>query len=149
MKRILPPSMLLIVALAALALLTPSGQADAGLPPRPTASPTPTPEISPSPQMNGRIVLSLETPVMQWARLWTAVEWQDAVGGWHTVEGWQGTFNEQGQVIWWVAEKDLGTGPFRWVVYEERYGALWAASESFDLPSHLGETTSVSIGLDS
>jgi hypothetical protein len=99
--------------------------------------------------MNGRIVLSLESPVAQWTQLWTTVEWQDAFGEWHTVEGWQGTFNEQGQVIWWVAEKDLGTGPFRWVVYEERDGALWAASESFDLPSHLGETTSVSIELES
>jgi hypothetical protein len=65
--------------------------------------------------------------------VWTVVQWQDSAGGWHDVEGWRGTL-ERGQKIWWVAQRDFGTGPFRWVIYEGQGGKLLATSESFYLP---------------
>ena len=63
------------------------------------------------------------------------------------VEGWQGTFDDAqtgGRTKqWWVAEKDFGTGPFRWLVYQEQGGPMLAASESFDLPAFNGAIVSV------
>ena len=50
--------------------------------------------------------------------LWSVVQWK---GGntWHDVEGWRGTFNQENLVIWWVGHENLGSGPFRWVVYQD------------------------------
>lgn len=66
--------------------------------------------------------------------VWTVVQWQDSTDGWHDVEGWRGTL-DRGQKIWWVAQRDFGTGPFRWVIYEGEGGRLLATSESFYLPA--------------
>jgi hypothetical protein len=66
--------------------------------------------------------------------VWTVVQWQDSAGGWHDIEGWRGTL-DGGQKIWWVAQRDFGTGPFRWVIYEGQGGRLLATSESFYLPA--------------
>ncbi len=79
------------------------------------------------------------------AGLWTIVPWQDALGGWHDVQGWQGTLDGY-QKLWWVAEDDFGTGPFRWALYQGKGGALLAVSESFYLPGLTNETVEVSLG---
>jgi hypothetical protein len=65
--------------------------------------------------------------------LWTVVQWQDTGGGWHDVQGWQGWLDGESKT-WWVAPKDLGTGPFRWVVYRGRCGGVAGASGPFHLP---------------
>lgn len=110
------------------------------LPTRPTAMPivTTTPddtssETEESPPDGALIELRIDPP---WPELWTMVQWQDPQGDWYNVDGWRGASNEEGRVLWWVAKEDLGTGPFRWLVYEEKDGRLLVTSESFDLPAH-------------
>ena len=93
---------------------------------------------------------------VHWQELWTAVEWQDARGKWLAVEGWQGTLDGMrsgdgdaptGEKTWWVAEDDLGSGPFRWVVYRARGGRPLATSEPFYLPGSTGATMAISVSL--
>ena len=84
------------------------------------------------------------TPPM--ADLWSVVQWQDATGAWHSVENWQGPLNGGGQIRWWVAEKDYGSGPFRWAVFDAPDGNLLGASDNFFLPNQ-GESANISIGL--
>lgn len=81
------------------------------------------------------------------AGLWTIVQWQDSAGGWHNVEGWQGTVDSAGDKRWWVAAKDFGTGPFRWIVTEGIGGQLLATSEPFNLPVQANAATRVEISL--
>lgn len=97
-------------------------------PPRP---PTATPIVG------TRIILSLENQSSCSTARWTAVQWQDEFGKWNDVEGWQGTFDQNCQVVWWLGPEHYGSGPFRWVVYEsvERKQEL-ATSEAFNLPLH-------------
>lgn len=68
------------------------------------------------------------------AGAWTGVQWQDGRGQWQDVTGWQGLL-EAGRKTWWAAAEGLGAGPFRWVIYTQRGGALWAASPAFTLPA--------------
>ena len=91
-----------------------------------------------------------------WQDLWTIVQWQDDKGYWHEVEGWQGgldgvAIGESGEVIgkqvWWVAESDLGKGPFRWLICQGEGGRRLATSESFDLPGSEGRTVQVEVSL--
>ena len=106
--------------------------ASPSLPPRPTMpAATPTPVSVSAPISGGTITLRVDSPP---ASLWTTVEWQDAAGLWHLVEGWQGTLDANNSKVWWVGSSDLGRGPFRWALYEKRGGKLWATSESFNLP---------------
>jgi hypothetical protein len=83
--------------------------------------------------------------------LWTVVQWQDALGGWHDVEGWRGTLDEigngVGQKAWWVARPDFDTGPFRWMIYQGPGGRLLAASEAFRLPHYETLTVVVEVSL--
>jgi hypothetical protein len=79
--------------------------------------------------------------------LWTRVQWQDALGNWQDIEGWQGSFNEDQRVLWYVGEEQLGEGPFRWLVYESQGGDLLAVSGSFSLPSRGGEMLGVEVSL--
>ncbi len=86
---------------------------------------------------NGFIILqrALSSPVSGSDELWTQVEWQDPAGVWHNVDGWAGSFNESGQVTWWVIEEHAGTYPFRWVVYKsEMNKTAVSISSSFSLP---------------
>lgn len=78
-----------------------------------------------------------------WPYLWTVVQWQDLLGNWQDVKGWRGTLDEVvcgedgrlvGRKVWWVAQADLGKGPFRWQVYQDREGSLFITSEPFYLP---------------
>jgi len=127
------------------------GAAPHDLPPRPPITrPTSTPVVVPNPKAfsgasGASIQLCLHFPdeglSFSWQALWTTVQWQDAQGQWHDVEGWQGTLDEVqngvGKKVWWVAEKDLGAGPFRWTVYRREGGEQLAESEPFYLP-HAG-----------
>jgi hypothetical protein len=70
---------------------------------------------------------------------WTVVQWQDRAGGWHDVEGWQGTLEPDGSKRWWVSAKDFGTGPFRWIVTDRQGGQLLAISAPFSLPAVANE----------
>ena len=73
--------------------------------------------------------------------LWTVVQWQDGMGRWHDVDGWRTQVEADQVVNWWVAPRDLDTGPYRWLVYQDqdhRTVVVWA-SELFYLPKR-GET---------
>ena len=80
------------------------------------------------------------------------VQWQDPyTGKWRDVVGWQGTFDgvedKVGKKTWWVADGDLGTGPFRWRVYRTKGGSLLGTSEPFDLPGAAGAAVTVEVVL--
>ncbi len=109
------------------------------LPPRPTPEPTPTPRAR---RPNGAIELTVESAP---AGLWTVVQWQDALGGWHDVGGWQGALDAGDRKTWWVDKADYGKGPFRWMVTQG--GELMATSEPFYLPEATGQIVRVSVSL--
>lgn len=125
------------------------------LPTRPTdiATATPTPAVTAVPVHSQEIGASIQLQVAGTNNhpgvnlFWTVVQWQDAHGGWHTVDGWQGTLDDGVHKTWWVAPKDFATGPFRWVVYEERDGDLLAASYSFQLPDQISTTVVQSVNI--
>jgi hypothetical protein len=123
--------------------------APSALPPRPTPA-TPTPVSVSAFTSSGWAVIELHVQPAQ-ADRWTVVQWQDALGGWHDVEGWRGTFDDisggVGKKIWWVARPDFGTGPFRWVIYQNQGGKLLAASEAFRLPSSENSAVVVQVSL--
>ena len=75
---------------------------------------------------------------------WTVVEWQDSDDRWHLVDGWQGNLTN-GSRQWWVAPKDFGTGPFRWVVQQGPAGEVVGMSEPFYLPQGANEVLSVTV----
>ena len=79
--------------------------------------------------------------------VWTAVQWQDSQGAWHNVENWQGPPDGGGKIRWWVAEKDFGSGPFRWAVLAGPDGGALAASEPFHLPGP-GQSLRVGVSVD-
>ena len=158
---------LAIFSCVVLLMILPPGHALSDLPPRPTAEPTGTPTVNPtaSPAPTSRprgasIRLEATFPAtwpwseVHWQTPWTAVEWQDAQGDWHLVEGWQGQFDTVevtesvvGVKPWWLAPDLYGAGPFRWVVYAERGGDILARSAPFTLPGAGGQTTSVVVRL--
>jgi hypothetical protein len=76
--------------------------------------------------------------------LWAIVQWQDGLGNWHDVEGWRGMLDQDWHV-WWVDEKDFGTGPFRWVLHDGPGGEQLGVSESFDLPHSNGEIRHITV----
>jgi hypothetical protein len=77
------------------------------------------------------------------------VQWQDNLGTWHTVEGWQGTFDEfaygQGIKRWWLPPSLFNQGPFRWVVYTGRGGEVLVFSTPFYLPGATLQTTRIAV----
>lgn len=105
----------------------------ADLPPRPTVEPTPTSEPSENERRPGATI-ELHAPAAP-ADTWTVVQWRDAQGDWHDVDGWQGYLDDgEGVKRWWVAPADFQTGPFRWVLAETRGGEVQETSVAFDLP---------------
>ncbi len=68
----------------------------------------------------------------------SVVQWQDINGDWQDVDGWRGALDNGGHIRWWVAAKDFGTGPFRWMVGE-------AVSAPFNLPAGAGQTVWVNL----
>ncbi|MCB0162596.1 MAG: hypothetical protein KDI79_00125 [Anaerolineae bacterium] len=77
--------------------------------------------------------------------MWAAVQWQDSDGNWQPVEGWQGPLGSSGYQRWWVAAKDFGRGPFRWVVSAEARSAAVDDSDSFNLPSAANQTVQITV----
>jgi hypothetical protein len=74
--------------------------------------------------------------------LWTRVQWQDSLGHWHTVDGWQASLDEvsgdYGRKIWYVSKDLFGRGPFCWVVYPGPDSEPVAVSLPFRMPSDPG-----------
>ncbi|MEM8859320.1 MAG: hypothetical protein AAGD96_13415 [Chloroflexota bacterium] len=128
MKHYIKPAVLfcgLLCLLSAFSIAV--ANTDPGMPPRPIppATETPIPTQTPQEEIFYGSKLRLEMPstfVEQSA--WTVVQWQDSKNRWHDVSGWSGhpTWHQPTQtwvVEWWVARKNFGEGPFRWVVYQD------------------------------
>ena len=158
----------IVCILLTAALLPLAAQAaPSALPPRPTPPALPPRPTPPSPTSPSRsytadfIELRFRTTpeeiwrVGHWQELWTAVQWQDILGNWRNVEGWQGTFDEfnhdkdsnmcEGNKVWWVVQADFGKSPLRWVVYQSQGGRLLAQSELFYLPGLTGEIVTIEV----
>lgn len=131
--------------------LTPAVQAGDGLPDRETPTPTPVPTLAPTPAPTAVPTIAAkrekkpEGPVGAYISLvitdplpagWAVVEWVDADGNWHPVEGWRGSLDASGERTWWVSERDFGRGPFRWLVFDAPDGSLLLTSEAFMLPDN-------------
>ncbi len=112
------------------------------LPPRP---PVPTAE-PPVPVVTGAFIRLETTPAA--AGLSTGLQWRDLFGRWHDVDGWRGETEPDGSKLWWVAPRDLGSGPFRWLVIDAK-GKTLGSSAPFDLPARTGETLPVVVKLNS
>jgi hypothetical protein len=143
--------------------LTPTPPAATWTPgPAPAKTAIPVSTAKPVAPAGAQIALQVKFPKtwpwdqIHWQELWTAVQWKDAEGRWHTIEGWQGTLDEavgdeQGQIVghktWWVDESGLGKGPFRWLIYAGETGDLLAAGEPFHLPAAARQTMVVEVNL--
>jgi hypothetical protein len=122
-------------------------------PPNPTATPAPRIEVSGGEiELHAQFSSTWPWRSVPWQNLWTIVQWRGTWGVWHDVEGWQGGFDdvttgEAGEIIgekaWWVLSRDLGKGPFRWVVLRAEAGETVGVSEPFYLPSSIGEMLTV------
>jgi hypothetical protein len=148
----------ILCAILAFGLLPSVAQAKVSyLPPRPTEAmpprPAPVPPSNPLPSggvssPEGYIELRLQSAQ---PHQWIVVQWQDQSERWHDVEGWRGAPDEvvggEGKKVWWVGKADLGTGPFRWVIYQSQKGKLLAQSQPFYLPHLSGETVKVEVSL--
>lgn len=150
-KSVLSFAMSFLYVLSIVVSLSGAAQVNASdltnrLPPRPSPVPTVSPGSVLYPE--GYIELSV---LSARADLWTAVQWQAHDGIWHTVEGWQGTLDEikngQGRKTWWVGKADMGTGPFRWLIYQSYQGKLLATSSPFYLPGLFEQTVKVEVPL--
>lgn len=112
----------------------------AGLPPRPE-------EESAGASDGALIVLSLGAPA---PGVWAVVQWQDGLGRWQDVQGWQGwvetLWGETHGKVWWVSPRDLGAGPFRWALFSNQQ--LVRASEPFYLPGEKGTTRVIPLRLE-
>ena len=129
-------SLLSMFLFISLFLFSPGVSADT--PPRPELTPTPHPATTPvSPvassqsSQSAAIILTLSDPAPAY---WTSVQWLDEEDEWQDVSGWQSGFNENGMVVWAVAAKDYGTGPYRWVIYTEEDGTVYSTTDLFYLP---------------
>lgn len=99
----------------------------------PSRPPTATPEPAPG----GFIHLDFDSSLPLSSAPWSVVQWQDNVGNWHDVEGWQGTLNRDLELVWWVAPENLGQGLFRWSVYrDDSKHSLLNISKPFYLPAN-------------
>ncbi len=148
-------SVLLISAL--LVVSSRPARADSGdLPPRPTG------EVASSSTVGGSIRLQIAFPdswswtAHPWQATHTQVQWQTGEGHWVNVTGWYGALDDvdvdadgsvTGEKTWWVAARDLGTGPFRWLVTAGNSGISLAVSEPFTLPVRSASTVAVTVGL--
>jgi hypothetical protein len=150
-KAVMFSPLLLLGLILLLGAASPAISAATDLPPRPTAEPTPVPTATPvqDEPHNPGATISLYVPDGL-TTMWTVVQWQDAFGGWHDVDGWRGHLDDgQGQMkIWWVAPKDFNTGPFRWQVYSsDENGRSLGNSETFNLPGGVNDIVYVQIDL--
>ncbi len=90
---------------------------------------------------------------MHWQEdLWIVVQWYDEDGVWQDVDGWQGTFEAIQQAEDWTGVKEiwltdvhLGSGPYRWQLFERSNGRLLTTSDLFYLPSTGGDLMAVDL----
>jgi hypothetical protein len=122
-----------------------SAQAGPGLPSRETPVPTRPPDGDRHDGPSGAHIV-LHVPSAP-AGVWTVIQWQDNAGGWHDVDGWQGTLDTGDQKMWWLAPNLFGKGPFRWLVYQGDRARLLATSASFYLPGSVNEERQVEVSL--
>ncbi len=158
----------LVMTLFVLALTFSQNTSADDLPPRDTGVPTATPEpvveskviVSNLPEggtIDMKASFSSDWPwdQMMWQDVWLEVEWTDGET-WFLVDGWKGNLDSidqedgtwVGHKAWWVAEHDLGTGPFRWLVYDKEGGSLLVTSDEFTLPAGTGLSTVVTVELN-
>ena len=141
----------LAALVAATSLVMPVQSAQVRLPPRPTPHEDGWNEGLGGATIELRVRFDGAQQAAHWQELWTVVEWQDAFGAWHEVEGWRGTLDEmvngEGRKVWWVSPGDLSKGPFRWTVYQSRFGGLLAHSDPFNLPGAADQTIRVNVAL--
>ena len=126
-----------------MSLSVPVSAGPLALPPRPTPIPTATPLVIPAASARGGFI-ELQAGVAH-AGQWTFIEWQDSASHWYSVDGWQGTLDASGKVVWWVSPSDMGKGPFRWVVADRLGGATVATSAAFNLPRYSGQRVIVKL----
>jgi hypothetical protein len=112
-----------------------------------TAAATPAPPTAELlyPNLTGAFIELTAEPMQP--NLWTRLQWQDASGNWHDIEGWQGSFNPDQRVLWYIGSEQLGAGPFRWLVDESQGGERLGMSQPFNLPSRGGELLRVTVAL--
>jgi hypothetical protein len=67
------------------------------------------------------------------------------MGNWHNVDGWNAPLPADGRQLWWVAPKDFGTGPFRWVITQGQNGPVLGVSNQFIMPTVEGQTLMVQL----
>ena len=72
--------------------------------------------------------------------IWITVQWQDPLGQWHTVDGWQGgasSVDAFGGLFqqWDIGPELFGRGPFRWALYNFQGGSLIGVSPNFNMPA--------------
>lgn len=84
------------------------------------------------------------------AAAWFAVQHQETSSAvWQIVEGWEGpiAYTRGGVPYqqWSVDVEDYGKGSYRWVVYVEQGGAVWAVSDAFNLPTTNGVNQRVTV----
>jgi len=137
--------------LSLLSALAPAGSeaSPRALPTRPEDAPPPPPgdgDDDDKDDMPDGAHIVLHVPSAP-AGVWTIVQWRDSAGGWHDIDGWQGTLDEGDQKMWWLAPDLFGKGPFRWLVYQGERGRLLATSDSFYLPDSAGEKRRVEVSL--
>jgi hypothetical protein len=74
------------------------------------------------------------------ANAWIGVQWGDPTGTqWTMIDTWLNPLEQAtwGRVSYGVEPKDFGTGPYRWVVYDNnpaQGGKLWGVSTPFFFP---------------
>jgi hypothetical protein len=93
---------------------------------------------------------------MHWQQdLWLKVQWLDEDNVWQDVAGWQGSLDAiQQKEDWvgmkeiWLADAQLGTGPYRWQVFAVDDGRLLVTSEQFYLPSKSGDLMALDMMLE-
>jgi hypothetical protein len=107
----------------------------------PTRPPTPTPilrQARDGARIELRVTCEPNCASLPSGGIWTVVQWQDAWGAWHDVEGWRGALDDflNGVAVksWWVYNADLGKGPFRWQICHDECNKPLGVSASFNLP---------------
>ena len=132
-KRLILMLSIGLLGLLAFALFSTATVSAGPLPPRPTPGPTPVIIVG-RPTQGALIELHASAAQPTW---WLVVQWQDEPKNWNTVTGWQGSFDSidagTGVKTWWVAPSDMGTGPFRWAIFDAKGGKLLATSAAFNL----------------
>jgi hypothetical protein len=115
-------------------------------------------ELPPRPLLPTKSVgaaIELRTPTTSLS-YYTAVEWQDTIGGWHIVDTWQGNLDDFlntrnntwiAYKRWWVYPQDFGKQNFRWRVYDKPNGKLLFTSSTFDLPTQNGQDVITTVAL--